>query len=259
MVVVAEVLHRAENATRSLSRGPQLDGPPMIPETRTIQQSIAVSWEFPVTFTHGLFDVQNPVLVQTLGRLHEHRRARALVFVDGHVAAARPNLVAEIAAYFSAHTAALELAGEVVGDRAFGNTVVIAQFTAGKDRIIGRVFRAEFVGRELNLGWIVKVPVFFGRNKREVRFHETHGEEEGLGFFAHALERGNGELGDFAVLEIIIRHVRAFEGGATDVFSRGHGIGDGRRGTGNGLGFAFPFGFSSITSTRASTRRCIFR
>ena len=86
----------------------------MIPETRTIQQSIAVSWEFPVTFTHGLFDVQNPVLVQTLGRLHEHRRARALVFVDGHVAAARPNLVAEIAAYFSAHTAALELAGEVV-------------------------------------------------------------------------------------------------------------------------------------------------
>ena len=86
----------------------------MIPETRTIQQSIAVSWEFPVTFTHGLFDAQNPVLVQTLGRLHEQRRARALVFLDGHVAAARPNLVAEIAAYFSAHTAALELAGEVV-------------------------------------------------------------------------------------------------------------------------------------------------
>ena len=139
--------------------------------------------------------------------------------------------------------AVLELTSEVVRNRAFGNTVIIAQFTTGKDRIIGRVFRAEFIGRELNLGWIVEVPVFFGRNKREVRFHETHGEEEGLGFFAHALERGNGELGDFAVLEIIIRHVRAFEGGAADVFPRGHGIGDSRSGTGDGLSFAFPFGF----------------
>ncbi len=83
-------------------------------ETRTIQQSIAVSWEFPVTFTHGLFDLQNPVLVQTLGRLHEQRRARALVFVDGHVAKARPELVSEIAAYFAAHAAALELAGDVL-------------------------------------------------------------------------------------------------------------------------------------------------
>ena len=86
----------------------------MSPETRTIQQSIAVSWEFPVTFTHGLFASQNPVLVQTLGRLREGRRARALVFVDGHVAKARPDLVVEIAAYFDAHTDALELAGGVV-------------------------------------------------------------------------------------------------------------------------------------------------
>ena len=86
----------------------------MSTETRTIQQSIAVSWEFPVTFTHGLFEPQNPVLVQTLGRLHEQRRARALVFVDGHVAKARPGLVSEIAAYFTAHATALELAGEVV-------------------------------------------------------------------------------------------------------------------------------------------------
>ena len=86
----------------------------MSTETRTIQQSIAVSWEFPVTFTHGLFEPQNPVLVQTLGRLHEQRRARALVFVDGHVAKARPGLVSEIALYFTAHATALELAGEVV-------------------------------------------------------------------------------------------------------------------------------------------------
>ncbi len=86
----------------------------MSTETRTIQQSIAVTWEFPVTFTHGLFDAQNLVLVQTLGRLHEQCRARALVFVDGHVAAALPGLTGEIARYFSTHAAALELAGEPV-------------------------------------------------------------------------------------------------------------------------------------------------
>ena len=86
----------------------------MSTETRTIQQSIAVTWEFPVTFTHGLFTPGNRVLLDTLGRLHENRRHRALVFVDGHVAAALPGLTGEIAQYFSAHNAALELAGEPV-------------------------------------------------------------------------------------------------------------------------------------------------
>lgn len=83
-------------------------------ESRTIVQSIAVTWEFPVTFTHGLFEPGNRVLSETLGRLHEGRRHRALVFVDGHVAKARPDLVAEITAYFAAHPTTLQLAGEPV-------------------------------------------------------------------------------------------------------------------------------------------------
>ena len=78
--------------------------------TRSIAQSVAVTWEFPVTFTHALFHSENRVLVDTLLRLNESRRHRALVFVDAHVAAARPELVREIENYFAAHTAQIELA-----------------------------------------------------------------------------------------------------------------------------------------------------
>ncbi len=81
--------------------------------SQIIPQRIDVTWEFPVVFTHALFDAHNPVLVETLERLRENRRHRALVFVDSFVAAAHPQLVAQIGTYFAAHPARLELAGEV--------------------------------------------------------------------------------------------------------------------------------------------------
>jgi 3-dehydroquinate synthase len=84
----------------------------MIEHTRTIQQSISVNWDFPVTFTHGLFRPGNRVLVDTMQRLGEQRRHRAMVFIDGHVAAARPPLAGEIGAYFAAHAEQVELAVE---------------------------------------------------------------------------------------------------------------------------------------------------
>jgi 3-dehydroquinate synthase len=80
--------------------------------TRSIAQRVTVSWEFPVTFTHGLFRPANRVLVETLCRLAEHRKHRAMVFIDGHVAAARPKLANEVKAYFSAFPEDLELAAE---------------------------------------------------------------------------------------------------------------------------------------------------
>jgi 3-dehydroquinate synthase len=82
----------------------------MSEQTRTIQQTIAVTWDFPVTFTHGLFRPANRVLVDTLQRLHEPRRHKALVFIDGHVASARPALAGDVEAYFAAHGETLELA-----------------------------------------------------------------------------------------------------------------------------------------------------
>jgi 3-dehydroquinate synthase len=80
--------------------------------TRTIAQRISVTWDFPVTFTHGLLQPGNRVLVDTLCRLNEHRRHRAMVFIDGHVASARPGIVDEVNAYFSAFASDLELADE---------------------------------------------------------------------------------------------------------------------------------------------------
>jgi 3-dehydroquinate synthase len=71
----------------------------------TVRQQISVSWEFPVVFTHDLFAAGNSVLIDTLDRLQEARRHRALVFIDAHVADAHPALVQQVAAYFEARSA----------------------------------------------------------------------------------------------------------------------------------------------------------
>jgi len=78
---------------------------------RTAQQRITVNWDFPVVFTHAVFAPANPVLADTLNRLGENRRHRAMIFIDGHVAGALPMLAAQATAYFSAHPDRLELIG----------------------------------------------------------------------------------------------------------------------------------------------------
>ncbi len=80
--------------------------------TYTVEQRIAVEWEFPVVFTHGLFDTLNPVLADTLDRKAEQRCHRAMIYVDAHVAKARPALIEEIRAYFARHSDRLALVGE---------------------------------------------------------------------------------------------------------------------------------------------------
>jgi 3-dehydroquinate synthase len=72
-------------------------------------QRFAVNYEYPVHFTHGLFDPSNAILKETLTRYEAKRRHRCLLFVDDGVIAARPGLVPEIEAYARAHAAAIEL------------------------------------------------------------------------------------------------------------------------------------------------------
>lgn len=79
----------------------------------SIRQQINVSWDFPVVFTHGVFDPANRVLVETLNRLHENRCHRAMVFLDSHVVQAHPKLPAQVQAYFAAHAGHIELKGTV--------------------------------------------------------------------------------------------------------------------------------------------------
>lgn len=77
--------------------------------THTVQQRIDVSWDFPVVFTHALFDPANPVLVSAMDRKSEHRRHRAMVFVDSRVAQTLPLLTRQIITYFATHPTKLEL------------------------------------------------------------------------------------------------------------------------------------------------------
>jgi 3-dehydroquinate synthase len=79
---------------------------------RTVTQRIDVNWSFPVTFTHAVFTPGNPVLAETLNRLAENRRHRAMIFIDGHVAKALPALAQQATAYFAAHPQQLELVAQ---------------------------------------------------------------------------------------------------------------------------------------------------
>src|SRR6185312_12650083 len=90
---------------------PAMDGRPPMNGVRTAQQRISVSWDFPVVFTHAVFNPANAVLVDTLNRLGENRRHRAMVFIDGHVAQTLPDLASQAAAYFAAYPQRLELVG----------------------------------------------------------------------------------------------------------------------------------------------------
>jgi 3-dehydroquinate synthase len=96
--------------------------------THTIEQRIDVSWDFPVVFTHALFDPANPVLVNTLDRRSEHRRHRAMIFIDSQVANALPNLRQQAADYFAAHPERLELVSSpitVPGGEAIKNDIAL--------------------------------------------------------------------------------------------------------------------------------------
>jgi 3-dehydroquinate synthase len=78
---------------------------------RQIRQQITVTWDFPVVFTRDVFAPENPVLAETIDRLAERRRHRAIVFVDDRVALANRDLLPRISQYFEAHADHLELVG----------------------------------------------------------------------------------------------------------------------------------------------------
>jgi 3-dehydroquinate synthase len=55
--------------------------------------------EYPVVFTRGAFDLDNPVLADTLARREPNRRHRFVAVIDSGVAAHWPTLASDIAAY----------------------------------------------------------------------------------------------------------------------------------------------------------------
>lgn len=76
------------------------------------QQKIDVSWEFPVVFTHHLFDPANVSLRDSILRLGETRKHRVIAYVDSHVLKANPLIADSIRHYCSTHSDVIELAAD---------------------------------------------------------------------------------------------------------------------------------------------------
>lgn len=75
--------------------------------TVTHWQRFAVPYEFPVVFTEGVFDPENPALRDALCRLEPAKRHRCVFFADDGLG---EPLLAAITAYAERHRDALELA-----------------------------------------------------------------------------------------------------------------------------------------------------
>jgi 3-dehydroquinate synthase len=78
--------------------------------TVTHWQRFSVPYEFPVIFTEGVFDPENPALREVLTRLEPAKRHRVVVFVDDGLKAAHAALPGEIVRYAERHRDAIELA-----------------------------------------------------------------------------------------------------------------------------------------------------
>ena len=78
-----------------------------------IERNIQMNYRHRVVFTHGVFDVGNPVLENELSD-EEKGRSRMLVFVDEGLLRKNENLVESIEAYVSAHGDEVELVARPV-------------------------------------------------------------------------------------------------------------------------------------------------
>ena len=83
-------------------------------EFETFDQRFSVPFDYPMHFARDIFDAGNPLLADVIDRRRESRRHRCLVCIDSGVAAAHPQLVARVKAYFHDRPALLELAGEPI-------------------------------------------------------------------------------------------------------------------------------------------------
>ena len=85
------------------------------------RQAFSVPFEYPVLFTHGVFDPDSDQLPGVLDRLGEGRRHRAIVAIDDGLLAAQGDLDKRIKEAFHAHPERMELAGVITvpgGERA---------------------------------------------------------------------------------------------------------------------------------------------
>lgn len=80
------------------------------PLTDTVFQSFNVPFRFPVSFTTGLFNANNPTFNDTLQSRDRHKVHRFICIVDDGVVAACPTLLDDIQHYAEAHSSHIQLA-----------------------------------------------------------------------------------------------------------------------------------------------------
>ncbi len=73
------------------------------------KERFAVSYEYPVFFTHAVFDKSNQLLATVIDRKKEGRRHRVLVYLDKGIVDARPRIVDEVNRYFAARAGLVEM------------------------------------------------------------------------------------------------------------------------------------------------------
>jgi len=83
-------------------------------ETQVNNQSVAVTWQFPVAFTQDLFNPLNPLLRQTITRLESEKCHRLLIFIDEGVVQADAKLLSRINTYVGHFPTQLELVCEPI-------------------------------------------------------------------------------------------------------------------------------------------------
>ncbi|MEW6420659.1 MAG: 3-dehydroquinate synthase [Deinococcota bacterium] len=79
-----------------------------MPLNRVIKQTVPVTFRYAVQFTHGLFQLENPVLLNTLTGV-AGERVKVLCVLDAGVLQAFPDLRGQLAAYFARHVDLLHL------------------------------------------------------------------------------------------------------------------------------------------------------
>ena len=84
----------------------------MTTQVETYHQRITVHYDYPVHFTRDVLDPANPILAESVDRLHEGRRHRAQVFIDSGVVEAWPGVMEAVHAYADAYSDTIELVGD---------------------------------------------------------------------------------------------------------------------------------------------------
>ena len=81
---------------------------------RVIRQKFQVQFNYNISFTRGVFDVNNPLLSHVLDSGNPNKKAKAVVVLDKGMFACHPGLIRDIKAYFQSCCPDIELMGEAL-------------------------------------------------------------------------------------------------------------------------------------------------